>query len=210
VAAPLPPTPARPPAVPTSTGVDGTTRSRLLDAAAEVFCERGYERTTVAEVARRAGLTTGAIYANFRDKAELLLQTIERDSAVVVADMEAARSAGVSAADRLLMMARRLVADLDRTDRMLFVEMFAAARRDRDVGQRVGEVLEAMESELARMMEKAKSQGDVGASWDARVLAHFCLALGVGFTHLAVAGLPDPEQGEWAALTRRLLESVRP
>ena len=64
--------------------VDSTTRGRLLDAAAEVFCERGYDGTTVAEVARRAGLTTGAIYANFRDKAELLLKTIERSSGHVV------------------------------------------------------------------------------------------------------------------------------
>jgi AcrR family transcriptional regulator len=173
-----------------------------------VFCERGYEGTTVAEVARRAGLTTGAIYANFRDKAELLLQTIERDSAAVVADLEAARNAGVSAADRLLMMGRRLVADADHGDRMLFVEMFAAARRDPGVGRRVAEVLAAMESEMARMMEKAKSEGDVEGGWDARVLAHFCLALGVGYTHLAVAGLPDPDQSEWAALTRRLLEAV--
>lgn len=208
MAASPPPSPAPPPAA--TSGVDGTTRGRLLDAAADVFCERGYEGTTVAEVARRAGLTTGAIYANFRDKAELLLQTIERDSAAVVADMEAARTAGVSAADRLLLMGRRLVADSDRTDRMLFVEMFAAARRDPGVGRRVAEVLAAMESELARMMEKAKSEGDVEADWDARVLAHFSLALGVGFTHLAVAGLPDPEQGEWAALTRRLLEAIRP
>ena len=95
-------------------------------------------------------------------------------------------------------------------DRMLFVEMFAAARRDPDVGRRVAEVLAAMESEMARMMEKAKSEGDVDGGWDARVLAHFCLALGVGYTHLAVAGLPDPEQSEWAALTRRLLAAIRP
>ena len=49
-----------------------TTRQRLLDAATEVFLEKGYEGTRVAEIARRAGLTTGAIYGNFESKAELL------------------------------------------------------------------------------------------------------------------------------------------
>ena len=49
-----------------------TTRQRLLDAATEVFLEKGYEGTRVAEVARRAGLTTGAIYGNFESKADLL------------------------------------------------------------------------------------------------------------------------------------------
>lgn len=190
--------------------VDSSTRARLLDAAAEVFCERGYEGTTVAEVARRAGLTTGAIYANFRDKAELLLETIERGSARVVADMEAARSKGVSAADRLLLMARRMITDHDDTERLLFVEMFAAARRDPDVGRRVAEALAAMEGELARMMERAKTDGDVGPDWDAAVLARFCLSLGVGFTQLAVAGLAEPDPDQWSALAAHLLAAIHP
>ncbi len=190
--------------------VDSSTRARLLDAAAEVFCERGYEGTTVAEVARRAGLTTGAIYANFRDKAELLLETIERGSARVVADMDAARSKGVSAADRLLLMARRMITERDDTERLLFVEMFAAARRDPDVGRRVAEALSAMEGELARMMERAKADGDVGPEWDAAVLARFCLSLGVGFTHLAVAGLAEPDPDQWSALTAHLLAAIHP
>lgn len=187
-----------------------STRARLLDAAAEVFSERGYEGTTVAEVARRAGLTTGAIYANFRDKAELLLQTIERDSAEAVADMEAARSAGASATDRLVIMARRLVTQPDTTDRLLFVELFAAARRDPDVGRRVAEMLGAMETELTRLVERARHDGDVDEAWDAATLARFCLALGVGFTQLAVAGLPDPDAAKWAELCVHLVASVRP
>ncbi len=48
------------------------TRQRLLDAATDVFLEKGYEGTRVAEIARRAGLTTGAIYGNFESKADLL------------------------------------------------------------------------------------------------------------------------------------------
>lgn len=49
-----------------------STRQRLLDAATAVFLENGYDKTRVAEIARRAGLTTGAIYGNFDSKAELL------------------------------------------------------------------------------------------------------------------------------------------
>ena len=191
------------------TPADSTTRDRLLDAAAEVFCERGYEGTTVAEVARRAGLSTGAIYANFKDKAELLLQTIERGSAQAVVDLEAAREAGMSAADRLLMMGGRMIANRDWVDQRLFVEMFTAARRDPDVGRRVAETLAAMEHEIARLMERAQAERDVDSRWDPAVLARFCMALGVGFTHLANTGLADPDPGEWAALLERVLDSVR-
>ena len=51
---------------------EDSTRQRLLEAATEVFLEKGYEGTRVAEIARRAGLTTGAIYGNFNNKADLL------------------------------------------------------------------------------------------------------------------------------------------
>src|SRR5438132_8164486 len=58
----------------------GGTRTRLLEAAVEVFAEDGYEGARVQEIARRAGLTTGAIYAQFRNKAELLQEAIECSS----------------------------------------------------------------------------------------------------------------------------------
>src|SRR5437899_6727995 len=53
------------------------TRDRLVAAAAEVFAEKGYDRAGVQEIARRAGLTTGAIYGRFTGKAELLHAAIE-------------------------------------------------------------------------------------------------------------------------------------
>lgn len=53
------------------------TRAALIAAAAEVIGERGYERTSLEEVAARAGMTRGAIYGNFRNKEELLLAFAE-------------------------------------------------------------------------------------------------------------------------------------
>ena len=44
---------------------DGLTE-KLLDAAAEVFVEQGYDKGVVSDIARRAGATTGAIYADGR------------------------------------------------------------------------------------------------------------------------------------------------
>jgi AcrR family transcriptional regulator len=49
------------------------TRAALLDAARAVLREKGYERTTMEDVAARAGMTTGAIYGNFRNRDELLI-----------------------------------------------------------------------------------------------------------------------------------------
>ena len=49
------------------------TRARLIEAAAESIREKGYDRTTLEEVAKRAGMTRGAIYGNFESREDLLL-----------------------------------------------------------------------------------------------------------------------------------------
>src|SRR6185295_8720987 len=49
------------------------TRAALLEAARALVREEGYERTTLARVAERAGMTTGAIYGNFRNRDELFV-----------------------------------------------------------------------------------------------------------------------------------------
>jgi AcrR family transcriptional regulator len=49
------------------------TRAALLEAARALIREKGYERTTLEEVAQRAGMTTGAIYGNFKNRDELFI-----------------------------------------------------------------------------------------------------------------------------------------
>ena len=49
------------------------TRAALLEAARALIREKGHERTTMEEVARRAGMTTGAIYGNFKNRDELFI-----------------------------------------------------------------------------------------------------------------------------------------
>ena len=48
------------------------TRAKLLEAARQLVREKGYEHTTLEAVAKRVGMTTGAIYGNFKNREELL------------------------------------------------------------------------------------------------------------------------------------------
>src|SRR2546428_1502456 len=48
------------------------TRQRLVHAALELFTARGYETTTTAEIARKAGVAEGTIYRHFQSKQHLL------------------------------------------------------------------------------------------------------------------------------------------
>jgi AcrR family transcriptional regulator len=47
-------------------------RGRLEQAALELYIERGFEQTTVAEIAKRAGLTERTFFRHFADKREVL------------------------------------------------------------------------------------------------------------------------------------------
>jgi AcrR family transcriptional regulator len=52
------------------------TRAAVLTAAAELFAERGYPHTSIADVAERVGMTPGAVYFHFRDKKDMAIEVV--------------------------------------------------------------------------------------------------------------------------------------
>ena len=92
-------------------------RGRLEQAALELYVERGFEQTTVAEIARRAGLTERTFFRHFADKREVLFWGARALEALVVnavADAPAAMSpidavaAALEAAGALIQERRQL------------------------------------------------------------------------------------------------------
>lgn len=75
---------------------------RLADAALELFAERGYENTTVLDIARRAGLAKSTFFRHFRDKREVLFgedaMTERLTTAIAAAPAEAAPLEAVACA----------------------------------------------------------------------------------------------------------------
>lgn len=63
---------------------------RLQRAAFELYTERGYDQTTVVEIAVRAGLTERTFFRHFADKREVLFAGGDRFSAIVVGPISAA------------------------------------------------------------------------------------------------------------------------
>ena len=54
------------------------TRTKLLDAAEEVFFEKGVSRTSLGDIALRAGATRGAVYWHFKDKVDVFSSMLAR------------------------------------------------------------------------------------------------------------------------------------
>ena len=53
-------------------------REHILNSAATVFTERGFERATTKLIAKQAGLSEGALYHHFRGKRDLLIGVLQR------------------------------------------------------------------------------------------------------------------------------------
>jgi AcrR family transcriptional regulator len=60
------------------------TRAALLDAALALTREKGFEQTTLQDIAERAGMTTGAIYGNFKNRDELFMALAVRQWAPIL------------------------------------------------------------------------------------------------------------------------------
>lgn len=80
------------------------TRLKVLNAARELFSEQGYEGATIRDIAAAAGMSTGAVFANFADKSELFREILAADAEALAADMRAAAAKGRNLEDALLRM----------------------------------------------------------------------------------------------------------
>lgn len=78
------------------------TRAKVLDAARRLFSEQGYEGATIRDIAAAAGMSTGAVFANFTDKSDLFREIMLTDMTALAEAMREAASHGDGAEDSLL------------------------------------------------------------------------------------------------------------
>jgi AcrR family transcriptional regulator len=79
-----------------------TTRRFLLEAAAQLFDERGYAATSISDISALSGRTSGAIYFHFANKEKLALAVVEAHFATWPALVGSVRSAPGPALEKLV------------------------------------------------------------------------------------------------------------
>lgn len=108
--------------------VERNQRERLIAAMAEVCAERGYAESSVAEVAKRAGVSTASFYRQFKDRRECMLASFEELFGRLLEAIEGACPRNEGAGERARIgaaTAAALLADDVPTARLLSVEIIA-------------------------------------------------------------------------------------
>jgi AcrR family transcriptional regulator len=125
------------------------TRAALLDAARALIREEGYERTTLTAVAERAGMTTGAIYGNFKNRDELFVALGQKFWAPVKPEVKP----GATFAEAMHALARATLAAVDE-------------RRSAAIGRLTGLAYALKTPDLrARVLEITRKSYELGAEW---------------------------------------------
>ncbi len=85
-------------------------KDQILDAAEQLFSERGYHAATMREIARALQIEGGSLYSHFSGKHELLFQVVQRGSEQFLQAAQAARAESGSPPEQLLGLMRRHLA----------------------------------------------------------------------------------------------------
>jgi AcrR family transcriptional regulator len=132
------------------------TRREILDAAARAFARRGFHGASVETVAAEAGLTTGAVYSNFKGKEDLFLTLYEERIAARSRDLRAAAGEGD---DPLGSAAANVAQMLSREWLLLYFEFALHAARNPAFARRFRALrrdgLDALEQGIAEGLERA-------------------------------------------------------
>jgi AcrR family transcriptional regulator len=170
-----------------------SSRERLLEAAAKVFAERGFQAASVDEIAAAAGLSKGAVYWNFSSKDELfhalLEERIDRqieETAEILRSAPTDRPIDPEVANRWEDMLGR-----ERELMLLSQEHWARAVRDPELRARYAERQARLRDVLADgLRARVRRTGAPRFSTPAADVATAYLALANG---LALQRLVDPE-----------------
>ena len=187
-----------------------TTRS-LLDSAAEMFGENGYEATRIHEVARRCGRTAGAIYTRWPTKLDLFRAVVEytipQRPALAVSNND------MTTDEKLAILGASLLSPAGRRFRSVLVEAFIASRHDEAIAAMVSESLDNATGNLAEIVAEGKETGYIDPELDTASLVALWQAIGLG-THLIFRresnSRPTPDPDNWNALIARLIEATAP
>ena len=187
------------------------TRERLLDAATQVFANKGYAAASLDEIAEEAGLTKGAVYSNFDSKDDLFVTLLEErvDPRMIDFGQEVGRD--VSGAEQALEAGELYMRELfeERTWVLITLEYRLHAARNPEVLDRwVRRSEEMVKKAAAIIVDRADVLGnDLPMTPEELARGFFALTDGFSLLKLTSVDFDDALLGKMFALIEAGLEA---
>lgn len=174
-----------------------------LQAALELFWERGYEATSMADLVERLGVARASIYATFGGKNELYIKALDRYLRlrdVLVVEVLSQPGPVLPAVRSLVgSYVAETLGDERRRGCLVVNAAVEVMARDPRAARRVESSWDTLETALASALTRAVAQGELAGDRDPRALARFLLVVLQGMRVLGRAPDPDPARVRDAA-----------
>lgn len=185
------------------------TRSLIINAAAEVFAERGFALVTLQDVADRAQMTKGAAYFHFGSKEALAIEIVECYLARWQPILDQARALGLSPLDTLVEVLDR-TAEAFRTEVM--VQAAARLQIERSlIHADLPKPYVAWQAILAELMTQAQAAGQLRADTDPEAAARVLVSSFFGMQHVSDVLTSRADQAQrYTEMRDTFLRGIRP
>ena len=167
-------------------------RSRILDAANKVFAEKGYHEATMDDIAKRLGVSKGAIYLYFPSKEDLfeaMVKTAPQAFKEILYSSFGDEADPVQSATQFFDKMLKLSA----SNPGLSFEILSEASRNPTLKRILKQNHEEYEEVLTSFLAEGQKRRFVGDNLDIRPLANALIALWNGLETLLVSGLTIEE-----------------
>ncbi|MFB3777689.1 MAG: TetR/AcrR family transcriptional regulator [Bryobacteraceae bacterium] len=187
------------------------TRQRLVGAAERAFIRRGFDASSVEQIAEEAGFSRGAFYSNFRSKDELFMEVLRTKRKRIDRALEEIVAREKDPGRRLRAVLDWYVKqDLDRGWIILETESTLRAMRNRAARERIAALNRQRAAEYAALAERhfAESAVDPPARPEAVATALFAAARGLA--ELALVETGREREGLYAECRDLLFQQLVP
>lgn len=166
-------------------------REQLLDRAAELFSERGFARTTTAELAKAAGVTEPIIYRHFSSKRGLFIALIERTGRQTLEQWAKDLEGAEDAADRLRRVIgdNPMVSERGRAGYRVFLQAISEVD-DEEIHKALSDHILKVHEFLVREIKLAQEQHKVTGRFSAEVIAWLLINIGMGYGVMTAMNIP--------------------
>lgn len=188
------------------------TRETILRAALDMFCEKGYSRTTFDDIAKKINLTKGAIYWHFRNKPDiikaLIIETFERNQTAINKEITEIKT--LDDLQRYFKFAANIVQTTPMFRKFLFFVMYQMEWSEGlfntfNLSGPINQIMNHHQGLISRVLHECAASGEIAADSDIEMTTEIVHSLWEGVLHQAIS---KSYTGDFAALTEKSFQLI--